>query len=146
MKDSPSTHKATIIKVLDADTLLVDFMGKTDEVRLIGVDAPETLLTDKSQRDSMWHGQEPSSLIEQGKRAASFVRMIVRPQDVVSLEFDFQRRDKFGRLLSYVYLRDGTMLNQLLLKTGHATIMTVPPNVKHKDLFLKLHRINLDLT
>ncbi len=51
-----------------------------------------------------------------------------------------QKRDKYGRLLAYVYQEDGTFVNAWLVENGYAMVMTVPPNVKHQDLFLKLQR------
>ncbi|HTN68218.1 MAG TPA: thermonuclease family protein, partial [Dysgonamonadaceae bacterium] len=56
------------------------------------------------------------------------------------LEYDVGRLDRFGRTLAYVYLEDGTFLNADLLKKGYARIMTIQPNVKHADYFLKLER------
>ncbi len=58
----------------------------------------------------------------------------------VRLELDVQRRDKFGRILAYVYLKDGTFVNSWLVEHGYAMVMTVPPNVKHQGLFLRLQR------
>ena len=58
----------------------------------------------------------------------------------VRLEFDVQEFDKYGRTLAYVYLEDGTFVNAWLVKNGYAMVMTVPPNVKYQDLFLKLQR------
>jgi endonuclease YncB( thermonuclease family) len=49
-------------------------------------------------------------------------------------------RDRYGRLLAYVYLKDGTFVNAWLVEQGYAQVMTVPPNVKYQDLFLKLQR------
>ncbi len=51
-----------------------------------------------------------------------------------------QKRDKYGRLLAYVYLEDGTFVDAWLVEHGYAQVMTVPPNVKYQDLFLKLQR------
>lgn len=51
-----------------------------------------------------------------------------------------QKRDKYGRLLAYVYLEDGTFVNAWLVENGYAMVMTVPPNVKYQELFLKLQR------
>ncbi len=51
-----------------------------------------------------------------------------------------QKRDKYGRLLAYVYREDGTFVNAWLVEHGFAMVMTIPPNVKHQDLFLKLQR------
>ncbi len=50
------------------------------------------------------------------------------------------REVKYGRTLAYVYLEDGTFVNAWLLEHGYAQVMTVPPNVKHQELFLKLQR------
>jgi len=44
------------------------------------------------------------------------------------------------QLLAYVYLKDGTFVNAWLVEYGYAQVMTVPPNVKHQELFLKLQR------
>ncbi len=51
-----------------------------------------------------------------------------------------QKRDKYGRLLAYVYQEDGTFVNAWLVENGYAMVMTVPPNVRHQELFLKLQR------
>ena len=55
----------------------------------------------------------------------------------VELEFDVESRDKYGRLLAYVYL-DGQMYNKMLLEKGYAKIATYPPNVKYVDDFTKI--------
>jgi len=46
-------------------------------------------------------------------------------------------RDKYGRLLAYVYLGDGRLLNELIVKSGFAYVLTIPPNVKHKNKFIE---------
>jgi micrococcal nuclease len=51
-----------------------------------------------------------------------------------------QQWDKYGRVLGYIYLQDGTFVNAWLVEHGFAQVMTVPPNVKHQDLFLTLQR------
>ncbi|MFQ5989748.1 MAG: thermonuclease family protein [Candidatus Methylomirabilales bacterium] len=58
----------------------------------------------------------------------------------VHLEFDVEQRDRYKRLLAYVYLDDCTFVNAWLVEHGYAQVMTVPPNVKYQDLFLKLQR------
>jgi len=54
------------------------------------------------------------------------------------LEYDVEKRDRYDRLLAYVYLEDGTFVNVELIKQGYALILTIPPNVKHADEFLRL--------
>jgi micrococcal nuclease len=57
----------------------------------------------------------------------------------VRLELDVQERDRYGRLLAYVYLGD-MMVNAEIVAQGYAQVMTIPPNVKYQELFLKLQR------
>ena len=69
-------------------------------------------------------------------------RQLVEGQRV-RLELDVQERDRYGRLLAYVWVeRDGApvMVNAELLRLGYAQVMTTPPNVRHAELFLKLQR------
>ena len=63
-----------------------------------------------------------------------------KPGDTVKMEFDVEKRDKYSRLLGYVYLSDGKMLNEEIVKAGYANLMTIPPNVKYQDRFLKAYR------
>jgi micrococcal nuclease len=64
--------------------------------------------------------------------------MLVAGQQV-RVEFDVQERDRYGRLLAYVYVRD-QMVNAELVRRGYAQVMTVPPNVRYQALFVKLQR------
>lgn len=74
------------------------------------------------------------------EKAEQFTKSYLKIETIVKLELDVQPRDKDGRLLAYVYRPDGTMLNALLAQEGYAQVMTIPPNVKYQDLFLKLQR------
>lgn len=58
----------------------------------------------------------------------------------VRLEYDVDRSDQYNRTLAYVYLEDGTFVNAELVKRGYALVMTVPPNVKYAEKFVKLER------
>ncbi len=51
-----------------------------------------------------------------------------------------QQFDKYGRILAYIYLEVGTFVNAWLVENGYAMVMTVPPNVKYQELFLRLQR------
>ena len=63
-----------------------------------------------------------------------------RPQVWVRIELDVQARDKYGSLLAYVYLSNGKMLNEEIVKAGYANLMTIPPNVKYQETFLRAYR------
>jgi micrococcal nuclease len=71
-----------------------------------------------------------------GKRATEYVESLVKPGGLITIEFDVQERDRYKRLLGYVYLSNGNMLNEEIVKAGYASVMTIPPNVKYKDRFL----------
>ena len=74
-----------------------------------------------------------------GKLASGFTRRLVEGKRV-RLVFDIQKRDRYGRLLAYVYLEDGTFVNGRIIEEGYAQVMTIAPNVKHVQTFLKLER------
>ena len=74
-----------------------------------------------------------------GKEASEANRKLVDGK-AVRLEFDVQQRDRYRRLLAYVYLEDGTFVNAWLVEHGYAMVMTVPPNVKYQELFLRLQQ------
>jgi len=71
-----------------------------------------------------------------GKRATEYVESLVKPGGLITIEFDVQERDRYKRLLGYVYLPNGNMLNEEIVKAGYASVMTIPPNVKYEDRFL----------
>lgn len=123
-------------RVIDGDTFK---LTNGERVRLIGVDTPEAKLNDKLKRDAKRTKQDTKTILAQGQKSKAFATKILEGKRV-RLEFDIQPRDRYGRLLAYVYLENGTFVNAELLKQGYAQLMTVPPNVKYKDLFLKLQR------
>jgi micrococcal nuclease len=90
--------------------------------------------------DAQRSEQDIETITAMGKRATDYVKTLIKPGDMVRMEFDVQRRDKYGRLLAYVYLSDGKMLNEEIVKAGFANLMTYPPNVKHQERFLKAYR------
>lgn len=109
-------------RVIDGDTLL---LANGERVRLIGVDTPETK-----------HPQKPVQRF--GKEAYLFTQRIVEGKEV-RLEFDWQKRDKYGRLLAYVYLLDGTFLNAEIIKQGYGFAYTRFP-FKYLEAFREYER------
>jgi micrococcal nuclease len=65
---------------------------------------------------------------------------LVKAGDKILIEFDIEKRDQYRRLLGYVYLSGGRMLNEEILKAGYANLLTHPPNVKYQERFLKAYR------
>ena len=120
-----SALEGTVTRIVDGDTIHVDVGGRVEKVRYIGVNTPEVHHPRK--------GEEPG-----GRAAAAVNRELVSGRRV-RLELDAQVRDRHGRLLAYVWVAD-TMVNAELVRRGFAQVMTVPPNVRHQSLFLKLQR------
>ena len=119
------TLTATVVRVVDGDTIRVDLGGHMEKVRYIGMDTPEI--------HHPTRGEEPG-----GRAAAAVNRRLVECK-TVRLELDVRQRDRFGRLLAYVYVGE-MMVNAELVRLGYAQVMTVPPNVKHASLFVTLQR------
>jgi len=114
-------------RIIDGDTFVIhDGSKKGLKIRLIGVNTPETV-----------HPRKPVEFY--GKEATQFMKQLIGDKEV-KLEYDVERKDRYGRTLAYVYLKDGTFINAKLVEEGYAQAMTVPPNVKHADLFVKLQR------
>ncbi|OPY64316.1 MAG: Thermonuclease precursor [Syntrophorhabdus sp. PtaU1.Bin050] len=128
---------ATVIRVIDGNVLKVEYKDKKESVRLIGIDAPECKINRKARRDAIRTRQGLLTVTSMGIEAARYVKRQVKKGDTVILEFDVRMRDKYGRLLSYVHLVDGRMLNEEILRAGYAYTVTVAPNVKYRDRFQK---------
>ena len=115
----------TVIRIVDGDTIHVDVGGRVEKVRYIGVNTPEI--------------HHPRTGEEPGGRAAADVNRQLVSGRRVRLELDAQVRDRYGRLLAYVWVAD-TMVNAELVRRGYAQVMTVPPNVRYQATFLARER------
>jgi len=123
-------------RVVDGDTLLLK-NGKY--VRLIGVDTPEVHISKKLYRDAERSQKDIKTIRELGKRASDFVKSLVKPGDRIKLEYDWQKIDKYDRILAYVYLEDGTFLNAEIIKQGYGNTYTRFP-FKYMDEFREYER------
>ena len=127
----------TVTRIVDGDTIKVFYLGNEESIRLIGIDTPESRVNKKTKKDAKRSGQDIETIIEMGMRATEYVESLVKPGDIVTIELDVQERDRYKRLLGYVYLIDGRMLNEEIVKAGYANVMTIPPAVRYKNRFLK---------
>jgi micrococcal nuclease len=113
-----------IAKISDGDTVTVRFdSGATEKVRLIGIDTPET--------------KRPNTPIQCfGPEATQFTTALIPVGTKVRVERDIEVRDRYDRLLGYVYrAADGLFVNEALAANGYANLLTYPPNVAHVDTF-----------
>jgi len=109
-------------KILDGDTIQLE---TGEVVRYIGVDAPELFL---KEGGSEFFARE----------AAKYNKKLVLLKKV-RLEYDVEKRDRSGRILAYVYVKN-VFVNAELVKNGYARAAIKPPNTKHKDTFLDLQK------
>lgn len=114
--------QASVVRVVDGDTIEVRVGGRDETVRLIGIDTPETV--------------DPRSPVECFGREASERTKALLPEGAgVRLVADVEPRDRYDRLLAYVYRDDGTFVNLALVEDGYASVATYPPNVAHTSEF-----------
>jgi micrococcal nuclease len=107
---------ARVTKVTDGDTIHLEGLGS---VRLIGIDTPE-----------VYGGVECF-----GREASAFTKRLLPLGTNVRYRVGVEQRDRYGRLLAYVWLPDGPMLNSVLVRAGYAQPLTIPPNVEFASVF-----------
>lgn len=154
---SSNLNAATLERVVDGDTIV---LKGGERVRLIGIDTPESKVNKKAQRDSKRSGQDVEIIVQMGKRATNYLNRIIdaRGSKSIHIEYDVEKKDRYGRTLAYVYLdwpikyksepddmcfdveKQQIFINCTMVKAGYATPMTIPPNVKYADLFQKLYK------
>lgn len=113
---------ATIVSVVDGDTIVLRVQNQTETVRLLGIDTPETV-----------HPTKPIECF--GPEASAFAKATLKRGVVVKLVRDVEPRDRFQRLLVYLYLADGTLFNQLLIDHGFAQTLSIEPNTAFATQF-----------
>ena len=112
---------ATVVHAVDGDTIVVEVAGRTERVRILGADTPETV---DPRKPVQCYGPEASAYSKAHLSGRS-----------VRLEFDVERRDRYGRLLAYV-LVDGKRYEDDLLRRGLARLLVIPPNGSHARTML----------
>jgi micrococcal nuclease len=124
---APIVH-GTVVRAVDGDTIIVESGGRTEDVRLIGMDTPETV-----------DPRRPVGCY--GPQASAYTKHLLTGRRV-TLAYDRVQRDRYGRYLAYVYL-DGpprVFVDARLVALGYARTMAIPPNTAHAALFAHLER------
>lgn len=131
---SPAEHPLlkpgfnSVTRVVDGDTIVVLINDVSEKVRLIGVDTPETV--------------DPRKTVQCfGKEASAFTKSLLLNK-IVRLEADVSQgdRDKYGRLLRYVFLEDGTLVNKEIIAKGYGHEYTYRLPYKYQDEFKTAQR------
>jgi micrococcal nuclease len=123
---SPGTSRAnpsdaTVVRVIDGDTVELDLGGRHEHARLIGVDTPETV---DQNRPVQCYGHEASALTS----------ALLPPGTAVHVSRDVEARDRYGRLLVYLErASDGLLVNVELARQGAGVPLRIAPNVALAD-------------
>jgi micrococcal nuclease len=125
--DSPTKPRGRVTRVVDGDTVKVRVGTATETVRYIGIDTPESV--------------KPGTPVQcYGHAATAANRRLVAGREV-ELRVGAEPRDRYGRLLAYVYrLPDRVFVNAELVARGYARTLTIPPNDAHAPRFERLER------
>jgi len=120
----PAAVTAPVTRVVDGDTFEARIGGEDRDVRLIGVDTPETV--------------KPGTPVQcYGPRASHFAHHLLEGR-TVRLVFGVERHDVYGRLLAYAHLGGDGFVNAILVRRGLARTLTIPPNDRYATLFDRL--------
>ncbi len=127
-QDTPGgTAQARVSRVVDGDTVVAQIGGRTERVRYIGVDTPESV--------------KPNTPVQCYAKAASAENKRLVEGRTVRLEFDRELRDRYGRLLAYVVPSGGgASVNETLLRGGYARTIVFPPNTRNRSRFAAVER------
>jgi len=117
------TDQYIVTQVIDGDTIE---LSNGEKVRYIGIDAPEFFDSPgKAEKYAEESYQANRKMVENRK---------------VKLEFDTEKKDRYGRLLAYVFTDEGIMVNEWLIANGYAKAVVYPPNVRYTDRFSRLEQ------
>ena len=120
----PLESNASVDRVVDGDTIVVEVQGRSERVRLIGIDTPESVA---QNRPVQCYGVESSE----------YLTALLPPGTPVTLIRDVEARDRYDRLLAYVVRSDdGLFINLDLVANGYAGPLTYPPNDYSAELFV----------
>lgn len=111
-------------RVIDGDTFEVDSKddnGKYYRVRMLGIDTPEKYESEKLNRDAERTKQDKKTIQKLGTLASDYTKSLIDGKKVRLVpEPNYEDKDKYGRLLRYVYLEDGTFVNKKIIEDGYA--------------------------
>jgi micrococcal nuclease len=122
---SRSAGLATVVRVVDGDTIVARIGGRDEKVRLIGIDTPETV--------------DPRKPVQCfGKEASDRMKALLPPGSSIRIERDVEERDVYRRLLAYIWRSsDDLFLNRAMVADGYAHLLTIPPNVAYTNEFTR---------
>jgi endonuclease YncB( thermonuclease family) len=113
----------TVKHVIDGDTVIA---ATGEKVRYVGIDTAELASEERPAQFFAEEAKKANKEMVEGK--------------TIRLELDVEKTDKHGRLLAYIFLKDGTFVNAKLIEKGYARAYFIPPNIKYYSQFKKLEK------
>lgn len=132
---TPRALEGSVVYVVDGDTIHVRIRNRVEKVRYLGVNAPEIPHPRGPQHKPRALEFFPHTAA--AGDAAKRINLDLAAGKHVRLELDRQHRDEHGRLLAYVWAGE-TMLNAEMVRRGYAQVMSIPPDLRYRALFVKL--------
>lgn len=135
--EHPQLEAVELVRVVDGDTIIVDYAGEEVRVRLLTVNCQESVHPDASRNNA------------EGEAASTFTKDYLADYPVLYLQFDEELYDRYDRLLAYVWLEDKVsldskqdveqyMFNAILLKEGYAETIVYEPNHRYAEWFYEI--------
>lgn len=134
LSEHESKKKETFLvkRVIDGDTFELE---NKERVRMLGIDTPEKFQSNKLDRDVERSGQDKKTIQRLGALASDYTKSLIDGKQVVLIpEPNYEDKDKYGRLLRYVYLEDGTFINKKIVEEGYANAYRQYPVSKLNEL------------
>lgn len=129
-KDAPAPDlygPYDVVRVVDGDTVVLSIGGRNEKVRLIGIDAPESVHPDSRKNT------------EEGVKASEHLSSLLDGEKVY-ISLDAEETDSYGRILAYLWDGDGNMINLRMVEDGYAQVLTISPNVSYSEQFVDAER------
>ncbi|MBK8554061.1 MAG: thermonuclease family protein [Ignavibacteria bacterium] len=132
-----SNKYLTVSRVIDGDTFK---MSNGEKVRLIGIDTPEKYDSDKLEKNSSRTGRDKETIKKLGEASTEYVKKLVEGKRVTLVQDPgYDDKDKYGRLLRYVYTEDGIFVNAKILEDGYANVY-YSNSISKQSEFVKLEK------
>ena len=114
-----------VTKIVDGDTFEAEIDGKKEKIRMLGIDTPEKYESNKLDKDAERTGRDKKTIKKLGELSSNYVTKLLAGKKV-RLEADQigDEKDRYGRLLRYIYLEDGTFVNLKIVQEGYANAYT----------------------
>jgi endonuclease YncB( thermonuclease family) len=131
----------TVQSIKDGDTLIVEINGTTEQIQLLGIDAPENTENPKLELDLQQTGMTKAQLLEIGDAATRYLQTLVAEGDSITLEGNITRKDRYGRIPAKVINAEGSILGESMVRGGYAIVLPLDRFPDEQEYMFRLDRL-----